>query len=361
MDYQVVKAFLEEISNGDLEYYFFYANPFPWDETEDIPYEPAQTVEQQLITKSNIIGLKKISGNDIVLGLEKYVWSSGTQYKQYEFGTDTLPLSGDEEDSSYVFTSDNNVYLCLDNGSKIIIDNDVSKIEYKQTESSYEPNHTSGKMTYDDGYVWQYMFTIESATLRKFNTPDYVPVDLSSGTNPQSIASAIPGTVDRIDILADDDDVYGGENFDVQYRDENGDIQSLLEVPIYVNGNGDANASAEINIIAVSSDGEIDIGSNFGPNALNGVIDNLYPNNNTEFELNGGFAVTDWGSGYTYDVDYSWIPIMIRQESSINNVGFTPAYGIARVNADGVLDAIRITRKGAGYEDYKKYVCLSLA
>jgi len=353
MRHQVVKAFLTEITSGALEYYFFYANPFPWSDANDLPTTPTQTVFQELSTKSNIIGLKQITANDILLGLKKHMWEAGVQYKQYEYSANTIPLSGSEADSNFVFTSNNNIYLCLDNGSEVEVNAGVSKIAFKQTGVGQEPNHTSGKATYDDGYTWQFMYSIDLSTLRKFNTPDYIPIDITAGDNPQAIASAIPGTVDRIDIVSvlstGGLDTYGGEGFSLRFRDPDGVIAPMPEIPIYVDGNGEVNASASITIREVSGGtGAIDIGNELGSNALNGVVDNLYPSNTTNFDPDKGFVVDDWGSGYHICAN-TWIPIKIRQESSINNAGYTPAYGIARVNDEGILDAIRITRPGAGY------------
>jgi len=94
----------------------------------------------------------------------------------------------------YCLTSDNNVYKCLSNNNGM--------------PSTVEPSGVSvNRFQTADGYVWKYLFTVQPDQATAFLTPEWIPVKgVTSGeigfeNQYASQLSAIPGTVDRIDVI----------------------------------------------------------------------------------------------------------------------------------------------------------------
>lgn len=111
---------------------------------------------------------KKIAGSDVAHVINKNLWTSGTVYDMYD-------------DSDYQLYTKNfyvavltgavyNVYKCLFNNNGGISTASPSVI-------STTPS------TYVDGYVWQYMYTIDSATWSKFSTTLYMPVGANTAVS----------------------------------------------------------------------------------------------------------------------------------------------------------------------------------
>lgn len=122
---------------------------------------------------------KKVTGNDIQYTINKNLWTSGTVYDMYDDSASDLytrnffvaVLTG----SVY------NVYKCLFNNNS-----GISTIA--PTVLSTTPT------TYADGYVWKYLFTIDSANWSKFATTNYMPV----GSNTAVAAAAIDRAIEII-------------------------------------------------------------------------------------------------------------------------------------------------------------------
>jgi hypothetical protein len=144
------------------------------------------------------------------------------------------------------------------------------------------------------------MFSISESLLDKFIAPEYAPLVVEQDV----VDFAEPGTIDNIAI----------EERGEGYR-TNASVESATEIPVFIEGNGDQNATAEA--LLSTSDGRV----------LTASI------------LNGG-------SDYPYAPD-SRIPLALRQ---ITDSGITQtAYGIGATNEFGQIDDFRLVIGGSGY------------
>ena len=103
---------------------------------------------------------KKINGQDTAHVINKNLWTSGTVYDMFDDNDNQLYIK-----NFYVAVLSGavyNVYKCLFNNNGGISTASPSVI-------STTPS------TYVDGYVWQYLYTIDSASWTKFTTTSYMP------------------------------------------------------------------------------------------------------------------------------------------------------------------------------------------
>ena len=111
----------------------------------------------------NMIGGKRITGNNIRHAVPRINWISGTVYAAYNDLLDSLELHS-LTSNFYVLTSEYNVFKCLfNNGGK---------------PSTVMPNIlvTTTHFQTADGYIWKYMYTLTAEEKLRFLTTDFMPV-----------------------------------------------------------------------------------------------------------------------------------------------------------------------------------------
>jgi hypothetical protein len=123
----------------------------------------------------------------------------------------------------YVVNSSLSAYKCIGNGGGQV--------------STIQPTGTSAIIvTLGDGYQWKYMFTINTGDVLAFVTTNYIPVRtllLDDGSNQWQVQqAAIPGTIDRIDLVASGSQYTMVPNVVIQ-----GDGAGASAIAIIGNGN----------------------------------------------------------------------------------------------------------------------------
>jgi hypothetical protein len=280
---------------SDKLLYLFYARPVAF--SGAVP-DVDDTVLTENEIKNNIMALKKIQGTDFAIGINKVEWTSGTVYSQYDSETDMSGLS------FYVITSENKVFKCIDNAGGAA--------------STEEPVEQVDKL--DDDYRWKYMFRIPSGFKRKFDYTNYLPIY----EDELQINSAIPGTLDRIDITA------GGTGYAVSY-----DGSALSYIPLYLEGDGDEVATGTVNITTSTN-----------------VISSI--------------SLTSAGSGYRV-ANSRVVPVKLRQKSAERAYEFSVgtdypyAYALAQIGPNGSITNIELISGGDGYDNGEAEVVQSSA
>lgn len=163
----LVESLYNEIVNRSSNYYYFIGRVKPWDDESEAP-SPGNTLSYEKETRNNIISVKKINIKDVSFVVNRVNWSSGTVYDQYDpdYSVDNPSYSGAaslKNANFYVLTSTFGVYKCLFN--------------YNNNPSTVEPSALDPTpVTYADGYVWKYLYTIPLSTRNRFLTDFYMPV-----------------------------------------------------------------------------------------------------------------------------------------------------------------------------------------
>lgn len=134
---------------------------------DEIPPSVSDTYSYELETRRDIQYVKIINPQDVCLLANRYDWTLGKIYDQYdEYSEDRLAYSGAAQlafAQFYVLTDELNVYKCLYNN--------------KDNPSSVKPTGTSPyAFTTADGYIWKFLYSVPLSLRNKFLQPKYIPI-----------------------------------------------------------------------------------------------------------------------------------------------------------------------------------------
>ena len=275
--------FFDNIITENNFVYVFIGRTTPWNDDEIVPDVQNTLLEENQIW-NDINGIKRILPDDVTIAFRRIPWSPNRVFDEYDDGVD---LSTKD---FYAITDENKVYKCISNNNN--------------SPSTVKPIHTTFDVSSEsDGYKWKYMFSISESLLEKFIAPEYAPLVIEQDV----VDFAEPGTIDNIAIEE------AGEGYNT-----NASVELNTEIPIFIEGDGDQNATAQA-LVSIS-------------------------------EGSGGRILTasviDGGTDYPYAPD-SRIPLAIRQ---ITDSGISQnAYGIGATNEFGQIDDFQLVIGGSGY------------
>ena len=178
-------SFITDIRNNRNAYYMFAARPQPWanssggnDDSAILPANNSVAQVEQTLYDDILYG-KLLVDSDVSHLIPRYNWIANTVYDVYD-QTDSNLYSKE----FFVVTDKYEVYKCIDN-------NNGANSYVKPTLTS-----TSGTFKTGDGYLWKYMYTIDSASNTKFTTTNFIPVVANSAVQ----GNTTPGSIDLIKI-----------------------------------------------------------------------------------------------------------------------------------------------------------------
>ena len=179
--YNLVDQFVEQFGEASAtNMYLFIARVegFPDDLNPPTPVSTVQDNDYE--AWRNMIALHKIAQSDAKRAIQRNNWTSTTIYHEYQTNDSYLYAN-----NFYAMTPDFNVYKCLFNNNG--------------GQSTVQPTGTSTSLLKtSDGYIWKYMYTVDSADVAKFVTTTHIPV--SNATAVQ--AAAVNGAIDVVDMSA---------------------------------------------------------------------------------------------------------------------------------------------------------------
>lgn len=224
IDFRINSAeqLLESVSEpASTLLYACYGKNTPWP-NDASPNTAIDRISDKNEIWRDLIAGKKITGNDISLVTKRFNWIANTVYQQYDDASGSLY---DANTNFYVLTSNYNVYKCLFNNNG--------------ANSTIEPTYTtSSTSTEADGYIWKYMYTLNTKEIQRFLSYDWLPVKtltLDDGSAQWSVQeNAIDGAIHVILVS------NSGSNYT---------NTSNLVVTITGDGSG-ANATAYVNTVS---------------------------------------------------------------------------------------------------------------
>lgn len=177
-------------STGDNYIYFSFGRVNPWSNDASPPQANTSVAYFYDVWK-NMIGVKKIQGNDIRLAIKRNDWTSNTVYNEYDDCGCSL-IQNNPNTKFYVLTDDWNVYKCLSNNSGAV-----------STVKPTSINTTVPDLT-TDNYIWKYMYTLNDEERLRFLTNEYMPVKTLTEDDGslqwQVQSSAIFGSIETIKV-----------------------------------------------------------------------------------------------------------------------------------------------------------------
>ncbi len=287
-----------EASPTRMYAFFGRINPFPNDNSPPTPIDSVK--ETDFEAWRNMIHMKRIAASDVTFGVPRYNWVSGTVYHEYQ-STDANLFA-----NTFYALEENtfNVYKCLFNNN-----GGTSTVRPSGT--------TTTNIKTSDGYIWKYMYTIDSADVTKFVTSTHIPV--SNNSTVQS--AAVNGAIEVIDVI------NGGSS----YRANTGNFSAVSNSTVMNLAGG-----------ASSTDGfytnsTIYISSGTGVGQLRDII--AFTGSTRTVKVNTAFSPTPTtGSSY-----------IIGPKITIRGDGNQAALAYANTVAGGVIKNIEVTATGNNY------------
>jgi len=191
LDIFVAKQVKESVSEpSSSNVYLTFGRPATWANDAAPPQANTSTRNSYDIWK-NMIGGKRITGNNIRHAIPRITWTSGVVYSPYDDLIDSLQLQNTAY-KFYVITSEHNVFKCLSNNNG--------------APSTVMPNIliTTTHFQTADGYIWKYMYTLTAEEKLRFLTPSFMPVKtLAQSDNSQQWIvqeNAIDGAIHVINV-----------------------------------------------------------------------------------------------------------------------------------------------------------------
>lgn len=197
-DIFVAKQVKESVSEPQSSnVYLTFGKSSSWANDASPPQANTSTVNVIDIWK-NMIGGKRISGNNIRHAIPRVDWVSGVVYDEYSDTMDSIEQLN-INNRFYVFTPEHNVYKCLSNNGG--------------APSTVMPNIlvTTTHFQTSDGYIWKYMYSLNAEEKLRFLTSSFMPVKtISESDNSQQWLvqeNAIDGALHVIKVT------NGGSNY----------------------------------------------------------------------------------------------------------------------------------------------------
>ena len=173
--------FVLSVQDNSAAYYVFAGKHTPYTPNDAIIEVPTDSVQSSTIDiYDNMLFGKKLQSQDVKLMIDRHNWETGTQFAMYDHTDGQL---FNKNFYSVVNTGAQfHVYKCLDNNNG--------------ANSTVEPSGTSLTPIWSDvdGYKWQYMYTVDSSVMAKFETSNSIPVVVNTAV----VAGAVPGTIETI-------------------------------------------------------------------------------------------------------------------------------------------------------------------
>lgn len=158
------KQFRESVAEpASSNIYFTFGRSRPWPDDSN-PQRANTSMDSGNNVWKDMIGGKRLSGNNIRHCIPRFNWTANVVYNQYDHLTDSVQLKN-ANNQFYVITDDFNVYKCIAN-------NYGHASTVKPTSRS-----TTVPIEYADKYIWKYMYTLTAEEQLRFTTETFIPVN----------------------------------------------------------------------------------------------------------------------------------------------------------------------------------------
>ena len=191
LDIFVAKQVKESVSEpSSSNVYLTFGKSNAW-ANEAVPPQANTSVASFNEIWKNMIGGKRVTGNNIRHAIPRFNWTANAIYNQYDHMIDTKDLLN-PNNQFYIMTTDYNIYKCLSNNYGSM--------------STIQPNTTvtTSHFQTSDGYIWKYMYTLSAEERLRFLTPSFIPVKTipySDGSTQWTVQSqAVSGGIHVIEV-----------------------------------------------------------------------------------------------------------------------------------------------------------------
>lgn len=169
----------------------------------------------------NMIGGKRITGNDMQFVIPRNNWTANTVYNMYDDKIDNFQYG-----NFYVLTDEFKVYKCLSN-------NGGSLSYVKPTSTS-----TTAAVETLDNYIWKYMYSLNAEEQTRFTSTTFMPVKTltinDASTQWLVQTSATPGAINSI-VITNPGSGYTANTVNVNIRGDGSYANAFARVNTQTN------------------------------------------------------------------------------------------------------------------------------
>ena len=163
-------------SDASNKYYAAIGRSETWNDS-DVSPTPLRTKAEENDFRNSMQSMKLIG--DVSLVIPRYNWSTGTFYSAYDDTQVGYPTN-----SYYVINTNQQVYMVI-RSAKSATGTAVA--------STVEPTGgtTGTPFLTSDGYVWKFMYSVSSTNANKFQSANFLPIQLIASTDSNSPVSDV--------------------------------------------------------------------------------------------------------------------------------------------------------------------------
>lgn len=175
---------LESISEPAKSiYYVFASRQQPWGEDAAPPSVDDSNYDVVFDVNDKMLFGKLITNDDVRKMIPRYNWTSNTIYPMYDDRDPDLGIK------PFFVTVDANtefhVFKCLNNNHGVKSTFSPTREDTSEADEYYSTA---------DGYQWKYLYSVPSASMKKFATSSWIPLEENANT----VANAVSGALDVI-------------------------------------------------------------------------------------------------------------------------------------------------------------------
>ena len=191
-------------SSSTHKYYIGIGKSEQWDSSETVP-TPKNSPRDIRNLRAGLQSIKTAA--DLSFVIPRYNWTSGAIYQAFDDDFTEIP-----NNSYYVFTEDNQVFICLQQGRSNTGTINTSTIKPTKPTDATEALRP---FKLSDGYVWKFLYTLGGARSSKFLSANFIPIEevLDSATLGRSHSlleseqllvqnAAVPGQITAVAVTA---------------------------------------------------------------------------------------------------------------------------------------------------------------
>jgi len=163
LDIFVAKQVKESVSEpSSSNVYLTFGRATTW-ANDAAPPQANTSIRNSYDVWKNMVGGKRVTGNNLRHAIPRINWTSGIVYDPYDDLMDSMSMYHTSR-KFYVITSEYNVFKCLSNNNG--------------APSTVMPNIlvTTTHFQTSDGYIWKYMYTLTAEEKLRFLTSSFMPV-----------------------------------------------------------------------------------------------------------------------------------------------------------------------------------------
>lgn len=192
----LLKAFSNSSDGLSSVGYVFIGKSSPY-ANDSVADSISESVNTEREVWDNMIGAKKITGENLQLVIPKYSYANNKHYRQYDDMIQITELLSENVSQQlkpmYVMNSNGYVYKCISNNN--------GGISNTEPTGDYTQNANGNIILATDGYIWKYLYRVP--VNNQFTTNTWIPVPATSkslGYNTSNTVN-IDGEINTIQVM----------------------------------------------------------------------------------------------------------------------------------------------------------------